>query len=44
MSKAITEINSRVGTLVDGKFEKDLSDEAKANWYKADYALAKIDA
>lgn len=31
------EINSRVGEMVDGKFEKDLSDEAKANWYKADY-------
>lgn len=31
------EINSRVGTMVDGKFEKDLSEEAKANWYKADY-------
>ena len=37
------EINSRVGTMVDGKFEKDLSEGAKANWYKADYdGLAKI--
>ncbi len=35
------EINSRVGEMVDGKFEKDLSDEAKANWYKADYSLAE---
>lgn len=44
--KAITEcgkeINSRVGSMVDGKFEKDLSDEAKANWYKADYSKAKL--
>jgi len=31
------EINSRSGTLVNGKFEKDLSDEARALWYKADY-------
>lgn len=31
------EINSREGSMVDGKFEKDLSDEAKAKWYKADY-------
>ena len=37
------EINSRVGTMVDGKFEKDLSEGAKANWYKADYdGLAQI--
>lgn len=32
------EINSRAGSMVDGKFEKDLSEEAKANWYKADYS------
>jgi len=36
------EINSRVGTMVDGKFEKDLSDEAKANWYQADYSKSKL--
>jgi len=36
------EINSRVGSMVDGKFEKDLSDEAKANWYKADYSKSKL--
>jgi len=34
------EINSRSGVIVDGKFEKDLSDEAKARWYKADYSKA----
>ncbi len=31
------EINSREGSMVDGKFEKDLSPEAQAKWYKADY-------
>lgn len=36
------EINSRVGTIVDGKFQKDTSDEAKAKWYKARYRKAKI--
>lgn len=36
------EINSREGSMIDGKFEKDLSDASKAKWYKADYALAKI--
>ena len=35
------EINSRAGVMVDGKFEKDLSDKAKANWYKADYSTCK---
>jgi len=34
------EINSREGVMVDGKFEKDLSDSAKAKWYKANYSLA----
>ena len=36
------EISSRTGEIVDGKFEKDLSDEAKARWYKADYESAKM--
>ena len=35
------EINSRRGMMVDGKFEKDLSDEAKSLWYKADYTNCK---
>ena len=26
------EVNSRVGEMVDGKFEKDLSEAAQANW------------
>lgn len=36
------EINSRVGEIVDGKFEKDLSETAQANWYKADYSKSLI--
>ena len=40
LQETAKEINSRVGTMVDGKFEKDLSPEAKANWYKADYSVA----
>ena len=34
-------INSRTGSMVDGKFEKDLSDEAKAKWVKQDYSTCK---
>lgn len=41
LAEAAKEINSRVGSMVNGKFEKDLSDEAKANWYKADYSKCK---
>ena len=35
------EINSRVGEIVDGKFIKDKSPEAQANWYKADFVGCK---
>lgn len=34
------EINSRAGTIINGKFEKDLSKKDK--WYKADYTKCKI--
>lgn len=36
------EINSRTGEIINGKFEKDLSPEATAEWYKADYEKSKI--
>jgi len=36
------EVNSRVGEMVDGKFEKDLSEAAQANWYKADYSKSEL--
>jgi len=35
------EINSREGTIIDGKFEKNTSREAIAKWYKADFTKAK---
>lgn len=41
LAEAAKEINSREGSMVDGKFEKDLSDEAKAKWYKADFNTCK---
>jgi predicted HAD superfamily Cof-like phosphohydrolase len=31
------EINSREGRMIDGKFVKDKTPEAKAKWYKADF-------
>jgi hypothetical protein len=35
------EINSRVGKMVDGKFEKTLTEEARNNWYTADYTKSE---
>lgn len=37
LEECAKEINSRTGTIIDGKFEKDLSKKAKEKWYKADY-------
>ena len=37
LNEVSKEINSRVGSIVDGKFIKDKSPEAKSKWYKADY-------
>jgi len=36
------EINSRVGRIIDGKFVKDKSPEAKAKWYKADFSKCGV--
>lgn len=36
------EVNSRVGSMVDGKFEKTLTPEAKAGWYLADYTKSEL--
>ena len=42
MLEVTKEINSRVGSIDDnGKFQKDKSPEAKANWYQADYTKCK---
>jgi len=37
LNEVSKEINSRVGSIIDGKFVKDKSPEAKAKWYRADY-------
>jgi len=37
LSETVKEIDSRTGSIVDGKFQKDTSEEAKAKWYKANY-------
>lgn len=44
MLETIKEISSRTGSYNEAtkKWEKDLSDEAKAKWYKADYEKARI--
>ena len=44
MNETIKEISSRTGSYNEAtkKWEKDLSDEAKAKWYKADYEKARI--
>jgi hypothetical protein len=36
------EINSRTGSIINGKFEKDLSDQAKEKWYKANFSTCKL--
>jgi len=43
MLETTKEINSRVGTIIDGKFIKDTSNKAKANWYKANYHYCERD-
>ena len=44
MLETIKEISSRTGTYneVTKKWEKDMSDEAQAKWYSANYELARI--
>ena len=42
MEEVQKEIDSRVGSIQDGKFIKDLSPEAVANHYKANFSKAKI--
>jgi len=41
LKEVAKEINSRTGEIVDGKFQKDTSPEAKAKWYKADFSKCK---
>ena len=42
LSQVALEINSREGTMIDGKFVKDKSPEAKAKWVKADFTKCKL--
>ena len=44
MLETIKEISSRTGSYNEAtkKWEKDMSDEAQAKWYKADYEKARI--
>lgn len=44
MLETIKEISSRTGSYNEStkKWEKDMSDEAQAKWYRADYKRAKI--
>ena len=45
MLETIKEISSRTGTYNEAakKWEKDMSDEAQAKWYQADYEKARIE-
>ena len=43
LEQVATEINSRSGEIVDGKFQKNQSDEAKAKWYKAQFGPCRVD-
>ena len=44
MKEVVKEISSRTGSVnpTTGKWEKDTSPEAQANWYKADYSTCKV--
>jgi hypothetical protein len=42
LQETAKEINSRTGSIENGKFQKFTTPEAKAKWYKADYSKAKI--
>jgi len=39
--EGLKEIESRTGSIVNGKFQKDTSQEAKSKWYKANYNKCK---
>ena len=42
MHEVLKEIESRGGSIIDGKFTKDKSPEAQAKWYKANFGNAEI--
>jgi len=41
LNEVYREINSRTGVIIDCKFQKDTSKEAKAKWVSADYLKCK---
>ena len=41
--EGLKHISSRSGTIIDGKFQKDTSPEAKAKWHEASYEHCKKD-
>ena len=42
LTEVAKEINSREGSMKDGKFVKDKSPKAKAKWYKANFSECKL--
>jgi len=42
MEEVLREIESRRGTIIEGKFVKDKSQAAQALWYKANFSNAKL--
>lgn len=42
MNEVLQEIESRSGSIQEGKFVKDKSPEAQAKWYKADFSKAEL--
>lgn len=42
MGEVLQEIESRTGSIQNGKFVKDKSPEAQEKWYKADFSNAKL--
>ena len=42
LSEVAKEINSRSGEIVNGKFQKYTTTEAKDKWYKADFTGCKL--
>jgi len=42
MEQTLLEIESRTGSIIDGKFIKYKSEVAKSKWIKADYSKAKL--
>ena len=42
LNETIKEISTRTGSIIDGKFQKDTSEEAMSKWYVANYSKCKV--